>query len=176
MTRVTGLVSYTASTATSMLKPENKHAQNTSRLDPHKEGSIILWIQKTQKSYVKNFLFPNEEDGDPHKHLMPSNTLTEWPPPSSTCNRRNCISEQLKQPSKHSRWSRLTRLPPVEFEILHLAWYAPTYTQEPKMLNIRGKPNIHKIQTLLFWTNLAAITEECFLWLLLCSLPFIYIE
>lgn len=44
------------------------------------------------------------------------------------------------------------------------------------MLNIRGKPNTYKIQGLLFWTNLAAITEECFLWLLLCSLPFIYIE
>lgn len=44
------------------------------------------------------------------------------------------------------------------------------------MLNIRGKPNIYKIQGLLFWTNLPAITEECFLWLLLCSLPFIYAE
>lgn len=108
---------------------------------------------------------------------MPSNTLTEWPPPSSsTGNGRNCIIEQLKQKSKHSRWSCLRRLPPMDLEILHLAWYAPKYIKEPKMLNIRGKPNIYKIQGLLFWTNLAAITEECFLWLLLCSLPFIYIE
>lgn len=108
---------------------------------------------------------------------MSSNTLTKWPPPSSsTCNGRNHIIEQLKQQSKHSRWSRLRRLPPMDFEILHLAWYAPKYIKEPKMLNIRGKPNIYKIQGLLFWTNLAAITEECFLWLLLCSLPFIYIK
>lgn len=78
--------------------------------------------------------------------------------------------------SKHSRWSCLRRLPPLDFEILHLPWYAPKYIKDPKMLNIRGKPNIYKIQGLLFWTNLPAITEECFLWLLLCSLPFIYAE
>lgn len=60
--------------------------------------------------------------------------------------------------------------------MLHLAWYAPKYIKEPKMLNMWGKPNICKKQGLLFWTNLGAIMEECFLWLLLCSLPFIYIE
>jgi len=108
---------------------------------------------------------------------MPSNTLTNQPSLySSTCNRRDCIIEQLKQQSKHSRWSCLRGLPSTDFEILHLAWYAPKYIKEPKMLNIRGKPNIYKIQGLLFWTNLAAITEECFLWLLLCSLSFISTE
>lgn len=71
---------------------------------------------------------------------------------------------------------RLRRLPPMDFEILHLASYAPKYIKEPKTLNIRGKANIYNIQGLLFWTNLAAVTEECFLWLVLCSLPFIYIE
>lgn len=141
-----------------------------------KQDPSFCGSKRLRSHLHKIVLFPNEENGDQHKHLRPSNTLTEWPPPSSTCNRRNCITEQLKQPSKHSRWSRLTRLPPMGFEILHLAWYAPTYIKEPKMLNIRGKPNIYKIQTLLFWTNLVAITEECFLWLLLCSLPFIYIE
>lgn len=64
----------------------------------------------------------------------------------------------------------------MDFEILHLARYAPKYIKEPKMLNMWGKPNICKKQGLLFWTNLTAITEECFLWLLLCSLPLIYIE
>lgn len=47
MTTVAKLASHTASTATSVLKPENKYAQNISWLDTHKEGSIILWIQKT---------------------------------------------------------------------------------------------------------------------------------
>lgn len=45
MTRVTEL--YTQPQKLLSVKTENKYAQNTSWLDAHKEGSVILWIQKT---------------------------------------------------------------------------------------------------------------------------------
>lgn len=67
MTRVAELASHTASTATSVLKPENKYAQRRIHHSVDPEDLEVAG---------KNCLFPDEENGDQHKHLRPSNTLT----------------------------------------------------------------------------------------------------
>lgn len=56
MTRVTELASYTASTATSVLKPENKYAQNTSWLDTQRRTNHSVDLKDLEVICIKRFV------------------------------------------------------------------------------------------------------------------------